>query len=136
VSLQIVGDIRPIEDSNVPFEPSMGLSGYNRYLHLTVSPFYFNEWDQKRKQYFIPDIKTQYIKIVEYNTSVECGICLEDHSKKEMIACNCSHEFGQVCFKSWMDTCKNSKRTISCPNCREEVTETKLFKQKGRPPKV
>ena len=107
---------------------------FEKYLKLSVSHSNFNIWKKKRNQLFIPSEKYKFIKKVEMEKIVEnvCGICINNHKKKEMVTLNCSHEFGKECFNGWMDICKNNSKELTCPSCRVETTELKICKQKGR----
>ena len=56
-----------------------------------------------------------------------CSICLEIHCKKNIIECDCSHQFGKKCFKNWIITCIKSNKEITCPKCRIKVKSISKF---------
>ena len=50
-----------------------------------------------------------------------CGICLLPHNMMETVKCNCKHDFGKKCLSAWILICKSSRKTITCPTCRQKV---------------
>jgi hypothetical protein len=111
------------------------LTEYERFLLTSVSNHHFFIWKEARDQINRVEKKIKYIKKEEMGSLSKdaCGICLDCHLQKEIVVCNCSHEFGQICFEGWMNICKNNERKITCPGCRTEVNHLTIYKQKGRP---
>lgn len=52
-----------------------------------------------------------------------CGICLDYHAKSNSLLCNCNHLFGKDCIKKWKNICNKQKKDLSCPSCREKITQ-------------
>lgn len=69
----------------------------------------------------------------EINTPMNdvCGICLESHSKKDSLVCQCHHAFGTKCFKTWFKTCKKNIKKLTCPSCRQNVSNISCFRTKA-----
>ena len=53
-----------------------------------------------------------------------CGICLENHKKRETVLCGCNHAFGGKCLNKWTKMCKKSKKGLTCPLCRDPIIKT------------
>ena len=51
---------------------------------------------------------------------MECIICFIEYENQVMT--NCKHEFCQTCLLKWF-----KKNKISCPVCREAITEYKYM---------
>ena len=77
----------------------------------------------------MPVIATETLSKEEFESkSAVCGICLENHTKgSTTVSRNCKHEFGTVCFTHWANFCKNQKKNVSCPSCRQSVTQVTQF---------
>lgn len=117
-------DISEIANQN------LDLSGFYRYLRLTVSEPSFLKWKEFRNKIFTPN---RVIRLIpprdnQCATTDTCGICLESHGKIDSIVCNCLHEFGHSCFQSWASNCRTSARELTCPTCRTEVQNTTIFR--------
>ena len=80
----------------------------------------------------LPTPEIQVVTKSEFNKSLSdvCGICLEPHLMKESFTCNCSHSFGQKCFKTWFETCKKNTKDLNCPTCRQNVNGLIQYKTK------
>ena len=63
----------------------------------------------------------------------DCGICLEKHTKNEMIACGCAHEFGRACFLKVVETNVPSRIPMLCPLCRVPVKTFRGFRERAAP---
>ena len=61
----------------------------------------------------------------------DCGICLEKHTKNEMIACGCAHEFGRACFLKVVETNVPSRIPVLCPLCRVPVKAFRGFRERA-----
>jgi hypothetical protein len=59
-----------------------------------------------------------------------CGICLETHTKKDSVLCDCLHEFGKNCFNEWIHTKDTNLQITTCPSCRTNVTQLTTFRQR------
>jgi hypothetical protein len=87
----------------------------------------------------LPKTKSTVIKKQLLDQPLEnvCGICLETHTKIESVVCNCTHEFGQRCLTTWIDTNQKNHREITCPSCRQRLTLVTSFRARAAPrPKV
>lgn len=62
-----------------------------------------------------------------------CGICLDNHMKKETIICCCNHTFGRECFKNWKKICNINKKDLTCPSCRQNITHITKFRIRHQP---
>jgi hypothetical protein len=80
-----------------------------------------------------PKLKEKVVKQTELNVTLEnlCGICLDEHVKKDSLLCNCNHEFGKDCFNQWLDICKASNQVVTCPTCRIAVKEIIGFRARA-----
>lgn len=107
------------------------LPSYSRYLKSTVSPIFFNIWKSKRDEKFTPERKIEFLEKEQlFCLSKDiCGICLENHIKKDVINCKCNHEFGHNCFNEWKNICQNNSRILTCPTCRQDVKEITLYEE-------
>lgn len=107
------------------------LPSYSRYLRSTLSPNYFMMWKNKRNENFIPEKKIEFLEKDElFSLSKDiCGICLDNHLKKDVITCKCIHEFGHNCFNEWINICQNNLRVLSCPTCRQDVKEITCYEE-------
>jgi hypothetical protein len=47
-----------------------------------------------------------------------CTICLDTHLQQECVVTSCGHNFGLVCYESFVESSDGSRRVISCPCCR------------------
>ena len=47
---------------------------------------------------------------------MNCSICFNDISKKNICRTNCNHEFCKTCLDLWFD-----KNKYSCPMCRTKI---------------
>lgn len=56
-----------------------------------------------------------------------CGICMENHRKRETVLCGCEHAFGEECLNKWKETCNRSMICLTCPLCRQHVVKTTRF---------
>lgn len=112
-------------------EEKVYLPSFERYLKYSISNVNFTKWNKKRIALFMPDIIFNFIKKDEMENELKdiCGICMENHKKKEIVSMKCSHEFGQVCFQSWMNICKNNSKCLTCPLCRDKVTQVTYYKE-------
>lgn len=84
-----------------------------------------------------PMYKIKVIKKKDLAQSMDqvCGICLEHHTKQESVLCNCTHEFGQKCLKTWTDTCQRNRQNTNCPTCRQSLTLVTSFRARAAPRK-
>ena len=75
------------------------------------------------------------LKISELKQPTEepCGICLENHTGEEMVACGCSHRFGKNCFLLMARTNLSSSIPVLCPLCRVPVKSFSGFRQRAAP---
>jgi hypothetical protein len=62
-----------------------------------------------------------------------CGICLDNHMKKETILCCCNHTFGRECFNNWKKICNSNKKHLTCPSCRQNITHITKFSIRRQP---
>ena len=78
--------------------------------------------------------KSKVLKKVLLDVPTEniCGICLENHKKKDSVVCNCSHEFGKECFQEWQTTCQKNNKNVNCPSCRKTVSEIITFRERAK----
>ena len=85
----------------------------------------------------LPMYKSKVIKKKDLAQSMDqvCGICLEHHTKQESVLCNCTHEFGQECLKTWTDTCQRNRQNTNCPTCRQSLTLITSFRARAAPRK-
>ena len=66
-----------------------------------------------------------------------CGICLDAHLKLDSVTLACNHEFGELCFNQWKNTCHSAGKPVKCPICR--IPASKYVKYRKRivgPPRV
>ena len=107
------------------------LPSYSRYLKSTISPAYFSIWKSKRDGKFTPEKTVEFLEKNElFCLSKDiCGICLENHVKKDVITCKCFHEFGHNCFNEWKNICQDNSRVLSCPTCRQDVKEITCYEE-------
>jgi len=75
------------------------------------------------------------LKISELKQPTEdpCGICLENHTGEEMVACGCSHRFGKICFLLMARTNLSGSIPVLCPLCRVPVKSFSGFRQRAAP---
>ena len=75
------------------------------------------------------------LKISELKQPTEepCGICLENHTGEEMVACGCSHRFGKNCFLLMARTNLSNSIPVLCPLCRVPVKSFSGFRQRAAP---
>jgi hypothetical protein len=75
------------------------------------------------------------LKISELKRPTEepCGICLENHTGEEMVACGCNHRFGKNCFLLMVKTNLSSSHPVLCPLCRVPVKSFSGFRQRAAP---
>lgn len=75
------------------------------------------------------------LKISELKQPAEepCGICLENHTGEEMVACGCKHRFGKNCFLLMARTNLSNTIPILCPLCRVPVKTFSGFRQRAAP---
>ena len=75
------------------------------------------------------------LKISELKQPTEdpCGICLENHTGEEMVACGCNHRFGKNCFLLMARTNLSSSIPVLCPLCRVPVKSFSGFRQRAAP---
>lgn len=59
-----------------------------------------------------------------------CGICLDSHLKLDSITISCNHEFGELCFNQWKNTCQTAGKPVKCPICR--IPASKYVKYRKR----
>jgi len=85
----------------------------------------------------LPMYKSKVIKKKDLVQSMDqvCGICLETHTKQESVLCNCTHEFGQECLKTWTETCQRNRQNTNCPTCRQSLTLITSFRARAAPRK-
>lgn len=81
---------------------------------------------QQQQQQFIPHIPAfQNIQICYSSSSktddYTCGICAEEYTKKTIPTLNCAHTLCLDCIKGQIAARKKS--FITCPYCREEVSQ-------------
>lgn len=61
--------------------------------------------------------------------SLECSICTSEFlSADRVIVTECLHSFCEECLREFIDFQKGKNSDIKCPNCREDISETKLYK--------
>ena len=60
----------------------------------------------------------------EANCKNVCAICLDTHANGESIVTDCGHDFGQLCWQTWILK-PGSNRT--CPTCRKHAPHTISF---------
>jgi hypothetical protein len=79
--------------------------------------------------------RPRVLKISELKQPTEepCGICLENHTGEEMVACGCSHRFGKNCFLLMARTNLSSSIPVLCPLCRVPVKSFSGFRQRAAP---
>jgi len=79
--------------------------------------------------------RPRVLKISELKRPTEepCGICLENHTGEEMIACGCNHQFGKNCFLLMVRTNLSSSHPVLCPLCRVPVKSFSGFRQRAAP---
>jgi hypothetical protein len=79
--------------------------------------------------------RPRVLKISELKRPTEepCGICLENHTGEEMIACGCNHQFGKNCFLLMVKTNLSSSHPVLCPLCRVPVKSFSGFRQRAAP---
>lgn len=51
-----------------------------------------------------------------------CGICLEPLTNVDRPICEGKHIFHSPCVQEWIETCKRSAQTPTCPTCRRNIT--------------
>jgi hypothetical protein len=75
------------------------------------------------------------LKISELKQPAEepCGICLENHTGEEMVACGCKHRFGKNCFLLMARTNLSSSIPVVCPLCRVPVKTFSGFRPRAAP---
>lgn len=85
-------------------------------------------WNQKKTKQ--SSVEVEIIPREELNSITEdvCGICLENHKKKEIFVCSCSHSFGMKCLKSWIEICHTNHKILNCPICRQKIVKVKAYK--------
>ena len=76
-----------------------------------------------RPRITLPKQVSKVLKHLALEKTLEeiCGICLEMHFKKDSVVCNCSHEFGKICFAEWARIRTQERKQVLCPICRQEV---------------
>ena len=79
--------------------------------------------------------RPRVLKISELKRPTEepCGICLENHTGEEMVACGCNHQFGKNCFLLMVKTNISSSHPVLCPLCRVPVKSFSGFRQRAAP---
>jgi len=79
--------------------------------------------------------RPRVLKISELKQPTEepCGICLENHTGEEMVACGCNHRFGKNCFLLMARTNLSSSHPVLCPLCRVPVKSFSGFRQRAAP---
>ena len=79
--------------------------------------------------------RPRVLKISELKRPTEepCGICLENHTGEEMVACGCNHRFGKNCFLLMVKTNLSSSHPVLCPLCRVPVKSFSGFRQRAAP---
>jgi len=79
--------------------------------------------------------RPRVLKISELKQPTEepCGICLENHTGEEMVACGCNHRFGKNCFLLMARTNLSSSIPVLCPLCRVSVKSFSGFRQRAAP---
>jgi hypothetical protein len=79
--------------------------------------------------------RPRVLKISELKRPTEepCGICLENHTGEEMVACGCNHQFGKNCFLLMVKTNLSSSHPVLCPLCRVPVKSFSGFRQRAAP---
>ena len=79
--------------------------------------------------------RPRVLKISELKRPTEepCGICLENHTGEEMVACGCNHQFGKNCFLLMVKTNISSSHPVLCPLCRVSVKSFSGFRQRAAP---
>ena len=82
----------------------------------------------------MPKTKSRVLKKVLLDAPMKdvCGICLENHTKKDSVVCNCSHEFGQECLNGLMKICQNNGKVVNCPSCRAVVKNLTSFRERAK----
>ena len=75
------------------------------------------------------------LKISEISRPCEdaCCICLENHTKGDMIQCNCKHEFGRACFLLVAATNIPQGISMKCPVCRVPIKTFHGFRRRASP---
>ena len=86
------------------------------------------------KSTLLPKIKSKVLKksLLTAPSLNDCGICLENHIKRDTVSCLCSHEFGKTCFEGWKQICIKNNKNVTCPSCRGKVTELKTYREKAK----
>ncbi len=56
----------------------------------------------------------------------ECSICL-DNLTNEVCLLSCGHYFHYNCLGQWIFKCKNSRKAINCPLCKQEFEITNII---------
>jgi hypothetical protein len=79
--------------------------------------------------------RPRVLKISELKRPTEepCGICLENHTGEEMVACGCNHQYGKNCFLMMVKTNLSSSHPVLCPLCRVPVKSFSGFRQRAAP---
>lgn len=81
---------------------------------------------QQRIQYSSvnPIVNKKVLSKVALNTpcAEQCSICFDTHKKVDSLTTDCNHEFGSVCYNSWIRTHN------SCPICRHICESVTVYK--------
>lgn len=65
-------------------------------------------------------VKTDFL--TQCNSELKCSIC--DELFIEPLSLDCGHVYCQFCIFQWEKTCAGKADGLTCPNCRQKVTNT------------
>lgn len=131
--MSVYFDTQSAQEINRIAFPDPSISGYERYLQITVSEPVFWKWKMTRNQLFVPNHLFQIAKEPNAVSKEVCGICLESHKNIDTLVCDCLHEFGHACFQTWAANCQKNASELTCPICRKEVHRITRYSLPGCP---
>jgi hypothetical protein len=64
-----------------------------------------------------------------------CGICMESHVMRDTVGTCCEHQFGETCYETWTNHCKQTRTVMSCPMCKKSKPKIHYFHEEDKPVK-
>ena len=84
----------------------------------------------QKNLYFLKIIKIYLNQIKKFQMRNICILCSTFIKKEKPFFCySCQKIFHEKCLKDWDEKCKRQNKTLTCPNCRNELPFEKWNKK-------
>ena len=72
--------------------------------------------------------KLKVVTQAEINDEIECGVCIDSHTKDKILTTECGHKYCITCWSTWMRSSQSNK---TCPTCRALCPPVTYYKVKS-----